>query len=216
MALNTLRLNLMNFVARWLPAVVGLGLCFALVAALPAIAQDVPAGEPVALAAPSVPSLPAPLASASAPSTAGILDAPVLPPDAALAALAADPLNFEVLSRIVLNAVVGRNWGLLVAILAAALLAGLRRWIPATTVVGKWFASKVGIVIMNFALHLALMFATLFMSGGTLSAALILRALTMAVTASGTWSIYKSVAEAVNEAKAQSAGAAAPVSTIDK
>ena len=144
----------------------------------------------------------------------GAMDAPVIPP-VDLGALATDPLNPEVLARFVLDAVVSKNWGLLAAVLGAAAIAALRKYVPSTTVVGKWLSSKLGGIIANFLLQLSLAFGTLFIAGGQISLSLVVKALTIAVTASGSWSIYKNIKEALDDAKAQSAGAAAAAAPSD-
>lgn len=199
--------KLMTLMVKLQPMVMRMMLVMAIVLAIPVMAQ-VDAGEvTVEVAAPVLP----PVASPD-------LDIP-LPPDASMAQLAADPLNIELLSRFVLHAVAERNWGLLASILLAAVLAALRKFIPAETAVGKWLKTKLGILIANLLLSLATSFALLFLGGGVISWAMVLKALTMSITASGSWSIWKNVNEAIEERKAQTAGtaaAAAPTSTLDK
>ena len=219
--MQRLKLSVLAMLTCFQPLAVRLLLAFILTLSVTVSAQEEGTVEaPPAATAPALPPLPG-AAPAPAPTPAPTnddLDIP-LPPDASLAQLVADPLNFELLARFVLHAVTERNWGLLAAILGAALLAALRKFIPKTTVVGKWLESKLGLIVANFLLHLLGALTALFAGGGTFSWALVIKALSIAVTASGSWSIYKSVSEAIAESKAQKAGeaaAASPTSTLDK
>lgn len=136
-----------------------------------------------------------------------------------LAALAADPANVEVWAKLALHAVVTGQWALLVSILLTLIVAGLRKWVPETTKVGGWLRTKLGGIVSSFALALGMGFVSVLISGTPFSLAVVLKAVQVALGASGSWAIYKNVREALAEKKAIEAGAAAaaaPTSTLDK
>lgn len=159
------------------------------------------------------------------PLTGGVTDGGVLAdvsgPDftADLAALTADPGNVEVYVRLAMHAVVTGQWALLVSIILTLLVAGLRKWVPETWKLGVWLRSKVGGMASSFLLALGLGFVTVLLSGQPFSVAVVLKALQIALGASGSWAVYKNIREAINEKKAAAAGAdaaATPGGTLDK
>ena len=123
------------------------------------------------------------------------------------------------LSQLVISAVQSGNWALVASLVVMGLVAGLRRWVPESTGAGKWLRSKVGGILANLVLSLAGSLATLLLAGGTFSLPLLFQALSVALGASGTWSVYKNIREALDEGKAQAAGEAAqvdPPTMLDK
>lgn len=123
------------------------------------------------------------------------------------------------LSQLVISAVQSGNWALVASLVVMGLVAGLRRWVPESTDAGKWLRSKVGGIVTNLVLSLAGSLATLLLAGGTFSLSLLFQAISVALGASGTWSIYKNIREALDEGKAQTAGEAAqvdPPAMLDK
>lgn len=136
-----------------------------------------------------------------------------------VAAFVADPTNIETALKLLSHAVMNGQWGLLVSFLLTALIAGLRKWVPEETKVGKWFRSKLGALSSAFGLSLGLAFVTQFGAGLPFSLAMVIKALSVAFGAVGGWAAYKNVREAIAESKAVDAGAAAvkaPDSTLDK
>lgn len=159
------------------------------------------------------------------PTTTGALDGGVLEdvsgPDftADLAALTADPTNVEVYVRLAMHAVVTGQWALLVSLILTLLVAGLRKWVPEAWKLGAWLRTKLGGIVSSFSLSLGFGFVTALLSGQPFSVAVVLKALQIALGASGSWAIYKNIKEAINEKKAAEAGAAAaatPGATLDK
>ena len=142
-------------------------------------------------------------------------------PNAAALALALDPTDLGAMAKLVLDAVMTKQWGIVVSLGITILVAGLRKWVPENTKVGAWFRTKLGAIVMNFAISLGSGFAMLMLSGTPFSSGLVIQALTIAFSASGGWSIWKNVSEAIDEKKAQNAGVAAatattPADTLDK
>lgn len=133
--------------------------------------------------------------------------------------MAFDPTDLGSVAKLLLEAIMQKQWGIVVSLSITAVVAGLRKWVPETTALGKWFRTRLGGILTNLALSLGLAFLTLFMAGGALSADLVLKALSIALGASGGWSIVKNITEAIEESKAQKAGAdaaATPPTTLDK
>lgn len=135
------------------------------------------------------------------------------------AAWSADPANLEAASKLLLTAIQHGNWALLVSALVTLIIALLRKFIAPTTVVGKWFRSKLGAIITNLVLSVGGGLTTAFASGEPISLALVLKALTVAFSAAGLWGVWKAIGESITEKKAQDAGTAAteaPKKTLDK
>ncbi len=131
----------------------------------------------------------------------------------------ADPANLEAASKLILTAIQHGNWALLVSALVTLIIALLRKFIPAHTIVGKWVASRTGAIVTNLLLSVGGGFTTAFASGEPVSLALVLKALSVAFTAAGIWSVWKNIAEAATAKKAAEAGKAAtesPKQTLDK
>lgn len=149
------------------------------------------------------------------------LPATVAGPDftADLASFTTDPTNLEAGFKLVVHAVQNGQWGLLVSLLLTFIVAMLRKFVPPETKVGAWLRSKLGGVVTTFTLTLGTAFAAQFLAGLPLGWALVLKAVSVALGASGGWAIFKNVKEAIDEQKAQKAGVAAatePVKTLDK
>lgn len=139
--------------------------------------------------------------------------------EAAVALIALDPSDPGSVAKMLLDAVMNKQWGIVASLSVTAIVAGLRKWVPEATTLGKWFRTKLGGIIVNLVVTLGLAFLTLFAAGGTFSADLVLKALSVALGASGGWSIVKNITEAVAEAKAQKAGTAAasvPTDTLNQ
>lgn len=136
--------------------------------------------------------------------------APVLP---------ADPTDIHAMAQLVLTAIMAKQWGLLASLLVLVTVASLRKYVPESTKVGAWFRTKLGGILTAFVLSLAGAFATLFLAGAPFSGALVLKALSISLGASGGWSIWKNIREALDEKKAQSAGTdatKAPTDTLNQ
>lgn len=133
--------------------------------------------------------------------------------------LPSDFTDLGAMGKLVLDAVQNKNYGLLASLIVLLTVSALRKWIPESTKVGAWFKSKFGGILTNFALSLGGAFATAFLAGASFNTALAFQALTVALTASGGWAIYKNLREALDEGKAQTAGveaAKAPESNLNK
>ena len=136
-----------------------------------------------------------------------------------LAVFASDPLNVEAGARLVLHAVATGMWGLLASLAVMALVYALRKFVPAHTVVGKWFASPPGAAVISVFMSMAFGCATLFLAKEPFTLAFVLKAVGIAIGASGTWSIGKAFKEWLGQRAAEKAGAEAvkdPGSTLDK
>lgn len=129
--------------------------------------------------------------------------------------LAFDPSDPGSVAKMLVDAVMLKQWGIVASLALTAIVAGLRKWTPEASAFGKWMRTKLGALITNFALALGTGFVTLFVAGEHLSLALVVKALTIAVGASGGWSIIKAITEAIAEKKAQAAGAAAAAAPKD-
>lgn len=122
---------------------------------------------------------------------------------ALLPALPADLTDLGAIAKVAYDAVMNKQWGLLVSVVMAAVVASLRKWVPERTKFGVWLRTKLGAIITNFALSLATAFATMFLAGQPFSADLVFKALSVALAASGGWAVWKNLTEAIQEAKAK-------------
>lgn len=130
-----------------------------------------------------------------------------------------DPTDPGSVAQMLLDAVMSKQWGIVVSLAITALVAGLRKWVPEGTKLGAWFRTKLGGIVTTLLISLGMAFLTQFVAGGQFSVALVVRALSVAVGASGGWSIWKNISEALAEKKAQTAGttaADAPTDTLNK
>lgn len=133
--------------------------------------------------------------------------------------LPSDPTDLGAMAKLAFDAVINKQWGLLAALLVTVTVASLRKFVPETTKVGTWLRSKLGGIITNFVLSLSGAFSAMLMSGAPFSVDLVFKAVSIALTASGGWAIYKNISEAVGEAKAAKAGVVAaetPAETLNK
>jgi len=138
---------------------------------------------------------------------------------AAVSLLAFDPSDPGTVAKLLLDAVMNKQWGIVASLSVTALVAGVRRWVPEHTVVGKWFRTRLGGLVTNLVITLGMAFLTLFVAGGTFSLDLVIKALSVALGASGGWSVFKNITEAIAERKAQTAGTDAaekPTGTLDQ
>jgi len=129
--------------------------------------------------------------------------------------LAFDPSDPGSVAKMLMDAVMKKQWGIVASLALTAVIAGLRKWTPEASAFGKWMRSKLGALITNFALALGTAFLTLFVAGEAFNFPLVVKALSIALGASGGWSIFKAITEAIAEKKAQTAGAAAVVAPTD-
>jgi hypothetical protein len=130
-----------------------------------------------------------------------------------------NPDNIEAMAQLIWDAIMNKQWGVVASLGVMFIIAALRKWVPSTTKVGAWFKTKLGAIITNFVLALSGALATALLSGHAISAPLIIKAIGVALGASGGWAILKNVSEAIDEARAQKAGEAAaadPGPTLDK
>lgn len=136
-----------------------------------------------------------------------------------VAVLPGDPTDIGAMANLILGAVMNKQWGLLASLLVLLTVAGLRKWVPETSKLGGWLRTKLGGIIANFAVTLSGTFATMFLAGAPFSFDMVLKALSVALSAAGGWAIFKNVSEAMDELKAQKTGlaaAAAPDDTLNK
>lgn len=112
----------------------------------------------------------------------------------------------EAIAKLVLDSVVNKQWGLLASVALTGLVWLLRKYTPETTVLGKWFRSKVGGVVTPFLLALGGGFVTVTMAGTPITVALVIKVVSLALGASGVWTNLKNLREAVEEKKAVTAG----------
>lgn len=146
-------------------------------------------------------------------------DGGVAGPTDGVTLLTFDPTDPGSVAKMLLDAVMAKQWGVVASLGVTALVAGVRKWTPENTKLGAWLRTKLGAIITTFLITLGTAFLTLFMAGGQFSLALVLKAVSVAVGASGSWSIWKNVSEAISEAKAQKAGndaEAKPADTLNK
>lgn len=134
-------------------------------------------------------------------------------------AVPADPTDLASLAQFLISAGQAGQWALLASVAVTALVAGLRKWVPESTSVGKWLRSKLGGVLTSLVLSLSGALSALLVTGAPFTWQLALQALSIALGASGTWSIWKNVREALDEKAAQKAGEKAaenPPSTLNQ
>ena len=131
-----------------------------------------------------------------------------------------DFTNEEALFKLVFEAVENRQWGLLVSVLLTGTVALGRKYIPESTQVGKWFRSKVGAIVSTLLLALGGAFTMQFLAGVAFSPAMVLKAVQIALSANGVWSVWKSIKETIAESKAVEAGKVAetkpPTDTLNQ
>lgn len=149
------------------------------------------------------------LVALAQPTDAGVISAPAL-----------DLTSEEVLARLVLDSVVNKQWGLLVSVLLTGIVALSRRYVPESTKVGAWLRSKAGGIVSTLLFSLGGAFTMQFVAHVPFSADMVLRAITVALSANGAWSVWKNLKEAMGESKATDAGKAAetqpPTDTLNQ
>lgn len=111
-------------------------------------------------------------------------------------------------SKAIFDAVQNHQWGLVASLVVLLVVLLLRKYVPETSTFGTWVNSKFGGIISNFVLSFGGAFATMFAAGQQFSVGMLVKAFTIALTASGGWSIWKNLNEALEERKAQAAGQA--------
>lgn len=138
--------------------------------------------------------------------------------DAGVAQLPADFTDVGGVAKSVFDAVQNHQWGLVASLGVLLVIALTRKFTSETSKFGVWVNSKLGALISNFVLSFGGAFATMFAAGQPFTWKMVLQAFTIALTASGGWSIWKNFNEAMEERKAQAAGtavAADPSKTTD-
>lgn len=120
--------------------------------------------------------------------------------------LPTDFTDVGAMGKLVFDAIENRNWGLVASLLVVFVIAAGRRWIPEHTKVGKFLASRLGAILTNFGISFGGAFATMFLASAQFDIKMIWTALTVALTASGGWAIWKNVRDAIAEKKAANAG----------
>lgn len=119
-----------------------------------------------------------------------------------------DFTNEEAIARLLLDAVINRQWGLLVAVALTATIALLRKYVPAHTKLGAWFKSKIGGIVSTLLLALGGGFVTQLLAHVPFSPEMVVKAVSLALSANGVWSVWKNVREALDESKSSDAGKA--------
>ncbi len=126
--------------------------------------------------------------------------------------------DLEGIAKNLWEAVINRQWGLVASLAVVLIIVAARKYIPDETPVGVWIRSKIGAIVLNFALAFGGAFATMLAAGQAFSAVMVFKALTIALSAAGGWAIWKNINEAIQEKKAVAAGeavAADPKKTED-
>lgn len=119
-------------------------------------------------------------------------------------------------AKTVLDGVQNHQWGLVISTVILLLILSLRKFTPETSRFGIWIQSKLGAIISNFALSFGGAFVTMFAAGQHFTVSMFFRALTIALTASGGWAVFKNFNEAVAEKRAQAAGLEAAANPKDE
>lgn len=133
----------------------------------------------------------------------------------AIAPVLADPTDIHQMAQLILNAIMTKQWGLLASLATLIIVAALRKWVPEKTKVGLWFRTRLGGIIMAFVTTTSGAFATAFLAGVPFSLDMVLKVLSITLTASGGWAIFKNVRDAIDEKKAQAAGTEATQTPTD-
>jgi hypothetical protein len=123
--------------------------------------------------------------------------------------LPSDPTDLGALAGVLVTAVMQGRWGVVVSLGVTLLVAALRKFVPTSTKFGAWMHGRIGAIVFNFATSLGLAFAAVFVSGSPITVDVVVRALQVALTAAGGWTIYKAIREEIEERAAAKAGAAA-------
>lgn len=122
------------------------------------------------------------------------------------ATLPQDPTDLGAMAKLIWDAIMAKQWGLVASLAVLLTVAGLRKWLPEKSKVGAWVRTRIGGILSNFVLTLAGAFATMFLAGQVFSADMVFKALTVSLTASGGWAVFKNIRDAVEEAKAAKQG----------
>ncbi len=126
-----------------------------------------------------------------------------------------DPNDPGAIAKMLFDAVMNKQWGIVVSLAIMVVVWALRKFIPEKSTVGVWLRGKIGGVVTTFTLSLGTAFLALFAEGGKVSPELIIKGISVALGASGGWSMFKNIMEAIDEKKAQAAGAAAAAAPTD-
>lgn len=122
---------------------------------------------------------------------------------------ALDPSDPTAVASALAAAISNKQWALVTALGITALVAGLRRWVPTTNVVGAWLNGKVGGIVSTLVISFGIALVAKLTAGQRLTVALAIDTLGLALAASGGWSIIKNFTEAVDDRAAAKAAAAA-------
>ena len=127
----------------------------------------------------------------------------------------ADPIaSIDGVAKLVLDAIANKNYGLLAAVVVSIATFGLRKW-PWLGAKVPFLKTKLGGILLPLVGSIAGALATSLAAGQPITVGLVVKAVTVGVTASGAWAIFKNAMEHANDDKAAEAGAAAAVKPED-
>lgn len=113
------------------------------------------------------------------------------------------------LAKLILGAVVGKQWGVVISGIVLVIIGTVKHYVPETTKVGAWLHSKPGGWLTNFLTTGTLTLLTAFLAGQTFSFALVVATITTALSGAGLLELIRDVFMKTDPAPAQVAGAAA-------
>ncbi len=126
-----------------------------------------------------------------------------------------DLTSEEAVAKLLLDSVVNKQWGLLASLVLTAVVWFSRKYVPEKTVVGAWLRTKAGGALSSLLFALGTGFVTQFLAGVPFGGAMVIKAISVALGASGIWSIVKNLRESAEESKAQVDGKAAETKPTD-
>ena len=148
------------------------------------------------------------------------MDAGVAPTVGTILPPIADPSSDPgAVIQLVYSTIMNKQWGALVALLVTLIVWALRRFVPATSGFGAFLSSKLGGMISNFLLSAGGITASALLAGAPFTFDVVSKIVVATLVAAGGWAIIKNFTEALDERKAQAAGAAAakaPTDTLNK
>ena len=133
--------------------------------------------------------------------------------------LPADVSNISQDAQFLYDAIMNKQYGLFASFAIVVVISLLRKYVPETTQVGKFFQWRIGAMITNFVLAVGGAFGTMFAAGQVFDGKMLLQALGIGFAAAGGWAIFKNIQDEISESKAQKAGLVAvknPDETVNK
>lgn len=130
-----------------------------------------------------------------------------------------DVTDVGTVAQKVFEGVQNRQWGVVASLGIVLTIALARRFIPEEWKVGAWLHSPMGGITTNFGLAFGGALGTALAAGQPFSSLLVFKALNVALSAAGIWSVFKKSKEAREVKAAQAAGVAAtknPDDTLNK